>query len=108
MMSAVARLKQAVKSATEAHDVKQLSSVQPQQPQKKKAPAATAGTFIPCATGNSWDFHPLTGSLMDAVLMMMMTMMMITMMPTSTATVMMIKTIVWQLQLVSAILTPCR
>jgi hypothetical protein len=88
MMSAVARLKQAVKSAAEAHDAKQRLSAQQQQPQQKKAPAAVTAAFIPCATGNSWDFHPLMGSLMDAV--WMMTMMIMT--SSSMTMMMMIKT----------------
>jgi hypothetical protein len=75
MMSAVAKLKQAVKSATEVHDTRQRfdAQQQQQQPQQlKKTPAPSTGTFHPCTIGNSWDFHPLMGGLMDAVMMLLL------------------------------------
>jgi hypothetical protein len=79
MMSAVAKLKQAVKSATEVHDTQQRFDAQQQhqqqqqQPQQlKKTPAPSTGTFHPCMIGNSWDFHPLLGGLMDAVMMLLL------------------------------------
>ena len=80
MMSAVAKLKQAVKSATEVHDTRQRFDAQQQQQQQqqqqpqqlKKTPAPSTGTFHPCTIGNSWDFHPLMGGLMDAVMMLLL------------------------------------
>ena len=65
MMSAVAKLKQTVKSASEAHELKQRFN---EQLQLKKTSAFPTRTSPPSLTVNSWDFHPLMGSLMDAVI----------------------------------------
>ena len=72
LMGAVATLKQTAKSAADSLDTHQRSGghqVQ-QQRQQTKAPAPPAGGFLPAHTAgcNAWDFHPLIGGLMDAVM----------------------------------------
>ena len=61
MMAAVAKMKQAVKAATEAHDVQQLQQ-RLQQSVRSSVASASHISYSP------WDFHPLTGGLMDAVI----------------------------------------
>ena len=71
-MGAVATLKQTAKSAADSLDKHQRSvghQVQ-QQRQQTKAPTPPTGGFQPAHTAgcNAWDFHPLIGGLMDAVM----------------------------------------
>ena len=71
MMAAVAKLKQAVKSAVEDREQQQQINAQQQQQRQQMngAPPPTAAA-LPSMNHSAWDFHPLMGGLMDAVIIM--------------------------------------
>jgi hypothetical protein len=70
MMAAVANLKQAVKSAVEDRDQQQQFNAQQQQRQQINGAPPPSAAALPSMNHSAWDFHPLMGGLMDAVIIM--------------------------------------